>query len=613
MTSAYQLPFIDPRNLDVSHVLIDSSTRSSSETNYAYTAAIANEGLMREIVSVSLLSAIIPMNEDNVHQDAPQIYLYEHYPLENAQAQTDSVSTFSISLRSIASPDTFPFFLTTAPSVLLAFSNVVVDGQSYADIADCQLTFLVDGTIITSSSSPVVLAAGNGGHVVKTDALSGSNLIVDLQYTLNFIFSAPTLVYPGNQYEYALSVDLNTGPYSFATLSQVDTNNISLSITDCATNTGTFMFDNIQLTSGQLLKTTAPAGTHTISGNTRATLRFKFDAPTNVLPGVLRRVTATVPFGYYPTLAYFRLAVLSALSLAMRVPPLTNASDQPTYDLIYLENSRAKLTLVNRGTAPNGSPYFYSQSGVPALFLPIVQDNGRSIMRKLGFLPSVLNPWPIGFNILQIASNMNTSFTSTTPIDISSSKYVDICIDEIPTVGLKMTPLNKRLFARIPLVPCATGRLVCAYSALNLLRRQFNPIPLHKLTISLFDQYGAPFYNNNSDHSLELEIETLGARPFEPVPQVVLHPVVVADATAVNEPKIQELKKTDETVQALKETAAPVAWVPSPMVVAVTCAAVSGLYVAYRIRGVLKNRGSVHQQPQELPSTYTASEYNNVV
>jgi hypothetical protein len=66
----------------VHHVLIDSAHRDASQPNWAYTAFLGNEGALKNVVSISLLSCVIPQADSNVRADACQMYLREYYHQE---------------------------------------------------------------------------------------------------------------------------------------------------------------------------------------------------------------------------------------------------------------------------------------------------------------------------------------------------------------------------------------------------------------------------------------------------------------------------------------------------------------------------------------------------
>lgn len=63
----------------VHHVLIDSAHRDASQPNWEYTALLGNEGALKNVVSISLLSCVIPQADSNVRADACQIYIREYY------------------------------------------------------------------------------------------------------------------------------------------------------------------------------------------------------------------------------------------------------------------------------------------------------------------------------------------------------------------------------------------------------------------------------------------------------------------------------------------------------------------------------------------------------
>jgi len=123
---------------------------------------------------------------------------------------------------------------------------------------------------------------------------------------------------------------------------------------------------------------------------------------------------------------------------------------------------------------------------------------------------------------------LRANFTSERLVDISTTDYVDIDIVELPTAGLKMTTETRRVFARVPTVS-NLARTVHDLTERNVLRRHFYPINLEKVTIRLFDQYGLPFENNNADHTLDLEVITMGAPPLTVAPSLsppTMEPVV---------------------------------------------------------------------------------------
>jgi len=243
------------------------------------------------------------------------------------------------------------------------------------------------------------------------------------------------------------------------------------------------------------------------------------------IEGIWRYVTATVPPGYYATRENFRVAVLAALTQAVRAPPLLVAIDKPEYNLVYYENSTACIHLVDRHSSTNQNPAFiaFSKSGVPVAFLPVFGDDRRTVLYKLGF-----DTRHAYHSVEDDASFLRANFTSERLVDISTTDYVDIDIVELPTAGLKMTTETRRVFARVPTVS-NLARTVHDLTERNVLRRHFYPINLEKVTIRLFDQYGLPFENNNADHTLDLEVITMGAPPLTVAPSLsppTMEPVV---------------------------------------------------------------------------------------
>lgn len=231
----------------------------------------------------------------------------------------------------------------------------------------------------------------------------------------------------------------------------------------------------------------------------------------------LRRVTATVAPGYYATLANFRKAVIAALTTAVREPPLDNPLDKPEYNLIYFENSTAQIVMFERNSAnENKELVSYNLNQMPVSFSLVMSDDRRSVLYKLGFDTKHPLHTPDDTNIGLYRAN----FVSERLVDISTTDYVDIDIPELPTAGLKMTTETRRVFARVPTVSNLT-RTVHDLTDRNVLRRQFHPMNIEKVTIRLFDQYGQVYENNNADHTMDLEIICLSAPPLMVAPPLV--------------------------------------------------------------------------------------------
>lgn len=81
-SSAHLPLLLEPRDLVVHHVLIDSSHREAVDTNYDYHAYMGREGILKNVVSINLLSAVVPHRDNNVRTDANTIHLYEYYANE---------------------------------------------------------------------------------------------------------------------------------------------------------------------------------------------------------------------------------------------------------------------------------------------------------------------------------------------------------------------------------------------------------------------------------------------------------------------------------------------------------------------------------------------------
>lgn len=77
-----QLPMIDLREHVVHHVLVDSSRRSASDSNNEYRTYLGKEGILKNIIGMSLLSAVIPHTDDNVRADANIVRMVEYYVQE---------------------------------------------------------------------------------------------------------------------------------------------------------------------------------------------------------------------------------------------------------------------------------------------------------------------------------------------------------------------------------------------------------------------------------------------------------------------------------------------------------------------------------------------------
>lgn len=214
-----------------------------------------------------------------------------------------------------------------------------------------------------------------------------------------------------------------------------------------------------------------------------------------------RYATASVLPGFYASSQSFCSAVKLALSQANRMPELQNAADAPEYDISVMENSQTVMHIVDRSS---GASEFvsYTQSGARVSFALVLDGDRRAILYKLGF--DRAHPlYADGDNTLLARSR----FTSNRLVDISTTDFVDIDIPEIPSVGLKMTTITRRLFAR---VPTARTRSTYVVPDRGMTRQHFHPINLEKITLRLYDQYGLPYENNNSDHTIELEVVSLG-------------------------------------------------------------------------------------------------------
>lgn len=226
------------------------------------------------------------------------------------------------------------------------------------------------------------------------------------------------------------------------------------------------------------------------------------------LEGIWRYVTASVVPGFYATLENYRVAVRAALARAQRDPPLLSANDQPEYDLIYYENSRAALRINDKSpsTNPNPQPTLMatSRSGALVSFALVFDVDRRTPLYRLGFDTR----HELHTTDTSDVAATRALFVSNRLVDISTTDYVDIDIPELPDAALKMTTHTRRVFARVPTARNAS-RTVYDLNDRNVIRRHFFPMHLAQVTVRVYDQYGVPFHNNDAEHTLDLEVVTV--------------------------------------------------------------------------------------------------------
>ena len=117
----------------------------------------------------------------------------------------------------------------------------------------------------------------------------------------------------------------------------------------------------------------------------------------------------------------------------------------------------------------------------------------------------------LGFdNRNHVDSELNTTHISDNPID-HSHHFIDLVIDEIPSIACKMHPSGYKLIDRIPL-SLQSGALiyymapVTEFSSINY----FYPITLKQLSIKLYEDTHDRLYQSQSlDHSFEFELTIL--------------------------------------------------------------------------------------------------------
>lgn len=103
-------------------------------------------------------------------------------------------------------------------------------------------------------------------------------------------------------------------------------------------------------------------------------------------------------------------------------------------------------------------------------------------------------------------TSSDTSHTSTYSVD-HSIHYVDLVIDEIPSIACKMSSKGKQIIARIPFNN-SSGGLVYYRSPEGELQTSnyFYPMKLSSLSIKLIDDNGNEYDSNNGDNYFEFEI-----------------------------------------------------------------------------------------------------------
>ena len=109
-----------------------------------------------------------------------------------------------------------------------------------------------------------------------------------------------------------------------------------------------------------------------------------------------------------------------------------------------------------------------------------------------------------GFENIDVTDS--NEITSRTSVD-HSIYYVDLVIDEIPSMACKMSSKGKQIIARIPFNNVSGGLVSYRAPAEEFFSvKYFYPMKLSSLRIQLFDDNGNKYDSNNGDNYFEFEI-----------------------------------------------------------------------------------------------------------
>jgi hypothetical protein len=178
---------------------------------------------------------------------------------------------------------------------------------------------------------------------------------------------------------------------------------------------------------------------------------------------------------------------------------LTNGSYTPITLASELENKLVADSGISTATVTFSSKTNKYTITLDVKFALHLSQSDSSIWRLLGF-----------DNLNQADSRMNTTHISDNPID-HSHHFIDLVIDEIPSIACKMHPSGYKLIDRIPL-NLQSGSLiyymapVTEFTGINY----FYPIILKQLSIKLYEDTHDRLYQSQSlDHSFEFELTIL--------------------------------------------------------------------------------------------------------
>ena len=106
--------------------------------------------------------------------------------------------------------------------------------------------------------------------------------------------------------------------------------------------------------------------------------------------------------------------------------------------------------------------------------------------------------------VLGLGTSDNVTYTSASPVisDVRGTSFVDIEIEEIPSIVCNHTEYSDNVISRIPFTSGVFGSII-NYSAnpANLIHENFYPISLTKLTINPLDEFGTKIdFNGVSCH-----------------------------------------------------------------------------------------------------------------
>ena len=114
-------------------------------------------------------------------------------------------------------------------------------------------------------------------------------------------------------------------------------------------------------------------------------------------------------------------------------------------------------------------------------------------------------------------SGVNGNETATSPHTFPNTvdhsvHFVDLIIDEIPSIATKISANGKKIIDRIPLtgIQGNLSTYITLEEGTPWVQNYFYPINLTQLSIKLYDDTTTElFKNNNNDHMLEFEISIL--------------------------------------------------------------------------------------------------------